>query len=242
MKIILLAAGLGTRLKPLTDSLPKCMLQISDGKTVLERTIELINANCCCDIVVVTGYKKELLEPAKIKYKNCRMVDNPFYRVTNSIASLWFARQYLNDDVIIINADVIFSENLLKFILDFQSYAAVFFDSSIAIEADYKVAAQDGKVIVMSKELRNFSGEYTGITKLSKDAAAVLKNKIEHMISSELYNEWYETALVDLIFGRQFPLEAVDVAEYEWTEIDDINDMIKAKTIVTKSRILRSKE
>ncbi len=239
MKVILLAAGLGTRLKPLTDISPKSLLQISDGKTVIERTIELINHNCTCEIVVVVGYKKERIAEVLSKYHNCTIVSNPFYRVTNSIASLWFAREHLDDEVVIFNSDVIISEMLLQFIIESKHQAAVFYDSSITTQADYKVAQQYGKVVVMSNELREYSGEYVGITKLNKTAAAQLRAKIENMLNNELYNEWYETALVDMIFEDQFQLEAVDVSEFEWTEIDNVNDLIKAKQIVVESRILR---
>lgn len=239
MKIILLAAGLGTRLKPLTDNCPKSLLKISDNISVIERTIEMINNSCQCEIVVVTGYKQNKFEEVLSKYSNCTTVINPFYRVTNSIASLWFAREYLNDDVIIYNSDVIIEEKLLKVILENNTDAAVFYDSSIGMEADYKVVEQNGKVILMSNELDDFSGEYVGITKFSKDSARHLKEKIENMIDDEHYIEWYETAIVEMIFENQFIVEAVDVAHMEWTEIDNINDLIKAKEIITKLKVLR---
>ncbi|MEL7649900.1 MAG: phosphocholine cytidylyltransferase family protein [Sedimentibacter sp.] len=239
MKIILLAAGLGSRLKPLTDNCPKSLLHILDNKSVIERTIDMINSCCQCEIVVVTGYKRHKLNDVLLKYSNCTLVNNPFYRVTNSIASLWFAKDHLSDDVIIFNADVIISDKLLKVILETKTKAAVFYDSSIGMEADYKVAEQNGKVIVMSDELKDFSGEYVGVTKLNKESALQLKNKVESMIDDELYCEWYETALVEMIFEKEFLLEAVDVANHEWTEIDNINDLIKAKEIITKLKILK---
>lgn len=239
MKIILLAAGLGTRLRPLTDNCPKSLLKISDNKSVIERTVEMIKNSCECEIIVVTGYKKNKINEVLSKYSNCTFINNPFYRVTNSIASLWFAKDNLNDDVIIFNSDVIIGEKLLKIILETKTDAAVFYDSSIGMEADYKVAEQNGKVIVMSDELKDFSGEYVGITKLNKDSAIQLKKKIENMIEDELYNEWYETAMVEMIFEKQFLIEAIDVADCEWTEIDSINDLIKAKEIITKLKILR---
>lgn len=238
MKIVLLAAGLGTRLKPLTDNCPKSLLKISDNISVIERTIEMINNICECEIIVVTGYKRIKFEEVLSKYSNCTIINNPFYRVTNSIASLWFAREYLNDEVIIYNSDVIIEGNLLKIVMETNSDAAVFYDSSIGMEADYKVVEQNDKVILMSNELSDFSGEYVGITRFNKYMAEELKTKIENMVSDELYNEWYETAIVNMIFENQFVIDAIDVAPLEWTEIDDINDLIKAKEIITKLKVL----
>lgn len=232
MRIILLAAGIGSRLKPLTQNIPKSLLKVSQGETVIERTLNMINRNLNCEVIVVTGFNKDKFSDIVNRYDNCKMINNPFFRITNSISSLWFAREYLDGETIIINADVVFEENLLKMILNIKKNAVAFYDSSISINADYKVAQQDGKVIVMSKELNEFSGEYIGITKFSKEAIIKVKNKIEDMVNNELFNEWYETALVDMIFNDNFILEAVDVEEYQWAEIDNVNDLIKAKKIM----------
>lgn len=231
MKVIILSAGIGSRLNPLTKSIPKSMLLMDNNTTVLERTINMINKHTNSEVIVVTGYCKDQIEGCVSKFDNCKTVHNPFYRITNSISSLWFAKEEMEDDLIIINADVVVEENLFKYLLEVESEAFVLYDSSIGSEADYKVSEKNGEVIVMSKELKSFSGEYVGITKLNKSEAIKLKDKIERMILNELVNEWYETALVDMIFTESFKLDAVDVAKYNWTEIDNVNDLIKAKDI-----------
>jgi choline kinase len=187
----------------------------------------MINRIVDCGIIIVTGFKKDKFTDIVNKFNNCTVINNPFYSVTNSIASLWFARDYLNDEVIIINADVILEEELFKKITNTNDYAAVFYDSSIGENADYKVAETDGKIVVMSKELREYSGEYIGVSKFSPDAAKMLKIKIEKMINDGLINEWYETALVDMIFNDGLVLSGIDAAYYDWTEIDNVNDLIK---------------
>lgn len=239
MKVIILAAGVGSRLKPLTENTPKSLLCIDKDITVLERTIEMINKNCIADIVVVTGYYKEKIENCVSKFTNCKTINNPFFRITNSISSLWFARGEMNDDVIIMNADIILEENLFKHIIEINEPAYVLYDSSIGEEADYKVAEENGHVVVMSKELNSFSGEYVGVTGLCQSEAKKVVDKIECMVGNELVNEWYETALVDMIFNDMFKLKAIDVCEFNWTEIDNVNDLIKAKQIISyeKSKV-----
>ncbi|MGN2369742.1 sugar phosphate nucleotidyltransferase [Clostridium cagae] len=232
MRIIILAAGVGSRLRPLTQNVPKSLLKVANNITVLEYTINMINANCNCEIIVVTGFNKDkFIEPLK-GFENCTIVENPFFRVSNSIASLWFAREYMVEETIVINSDVIIEDKLFKKILETKNYATVFYDSSIGEHADYKVVEKDGRVVVMSKELNDFSGEYIGITKFSLKASSELKDKVENMICSELINEWYETALVDMIYNDNLKLTAIDVSEYKWTEIDNVNDLIKAKEII----------
>lgn len=237
MKIIILAAGIGSRLKPLTKNTPKSLLYIDGDITALERTINMINRNCDAEIIVVTGYYREKIENTVSKFKNCRTINNPFYRITNSIASLWFAKEELHDDIIIINGDIILEEKLFKHILTIKEPSFILYDSSIGNEADYKVAEEDGKVIVMSKELKRFSGEYVGVTGLCRSEAEKVLWKIEKMIDDELFNEWYETALVDMIFNDRFNLEAIDVCDYRWTEIDNVNDLIKAKEIISYEKL-----
>lgn len=231
MKVIILSAGIGSRLNPLTKNIPKSMLLIDRDTTVLERTINMVNDIIDTEIVIVAGFCKNQIENLISKYDNCKLIYNPFYRITNSITSLWFAKDEMDNDLLIINGDVILEKELLIKSINLKEDAVVLYDSSKYENADYKVSQQNGEVVVMSKELREFSGEYVGITKLNKEESNKLKNKIENMIDNELYNEWYETALVDMIFTENFKLKAIDVCGYEWTEIDNVNDLVKARQI-----------
>ncbi|CEN25983.1 phosphocholine cytidylyltransferase family protein [Paraclostridium sordellii] len=236
MKVIILAAGIGSRLKPLTANVPKSLLMIDNNISVLERTLTIINKNCEAEVVVVTGYCKDQINKCISKFNNVKSVHNPFYKITNSISSLWFAKEYMDDDVIILNADVILEERLFKYLVNIQSDASVLYDSSIGHEADYKVYESNGKVVVMSKDIDRFSGEYVGVTKLKRKESIKVMKKIEKMIDNELFNEWYETALVDMIFNDNLKLDAIDVCDYSWTEIDNVQDLIKAKEILNDEK------
>ena len=113
MNYIILAAGVGTRLHPLTNESPKCLYKLDDIMTILERTVSMINNNDCNGrIIIVTGFFEEKIREKTKHLKNVKYIYNPFYKVTNSIASLWFARQYLTGDVTILNADIVFDKRL----------------------------------------------------------------------------------------------------------------------------------
>jgi len=232
MNYIILAAGMGTRLHPFTKNLPKCMLQIGHGETVIQRMVRLIKKNdSLSKITVVTGFKNIEVENS---LADCNFIHNPFFSVTNSIASLWFAKNVLNDDTIIINGDIVVSELLFKSILELHNKDIVFLDSSIKTDGDYNVQVNEGHVVVMSKQLDSYYGEYAGITKLTKESALLLKEEVCRMVEDECFTEWYENALVQMILNAEFRLTYYDIAEYEWTEIDSVNHLLLARKIQNK--------
>lgn len=229
MNYIILAAGCGTRLHPYTRNCPKSMLQLSDNCTVLQRTINIINKqDKNAKIYVVIGYKKNEIVN---NIGGCKFIENPFYAVTNSIASLWFAKDFLDDEVIILNSDVVFSQDLWIQILANKQKAFVCIDSSIKKDGDYNVQVSGNQVVVMSKELKEYYGEYAGITKLDRTDARLLKNEITNLIDDGYYNEWYENALVQLILNSKMELEYFDIQDYDWAELDSVNDLLKARSI-----------
>jgi len=234
MRVIILAAGIGSRLKPFTESMPKGLFKLGPDETILERMVNIVRQNVDAELCVATGYEHRKIENV---LENVSFVYNPFYKVTNSIVSLWFARDYLDDDTIIFNSDVVIEESLFKEILNIDNPATVLMDSSKIYGADYKVATYNDRVVMMSKELRTFSGEYVGITKLSKNAALELRAKIESMVENEQIDEWYENALVSMILNDDFILHYFDIPQYQWVEVDTVDDLLSAKKIYEAGRI-----
>jgi len=228
MNAILLAAGKGTRLRPFTETLPKSMFLLGKNEPILGRTVRQLKTRIDGDIIVATGYMQEQFSCFK---EDCKLIHNPFYGVTNSIASLWFCREYLDEDVIIINADVVLEDKLLDQILQHKEEAFVCVDCARAKEGDYNVAIHAGHVVMMSKELSAPDAEYVGVTMLTKNIAQQLKHCIEVMVENEQINEWYENALVHMILYDDFQLKYMDASQYQWTEVDCADDLLRAKII-----------
>ena len=232
MTYILLAAGKGTRLHPLTVSHPKTLYRLDKNTTVLERMVRLIHKyDHTAEIVVVTGFMSDLIS-SRLE-NEAIFINNPFYAVTNSIGSLWFAREYLDrEHVVILNADIIVEERVVKEIICRpSSRPEILLDSSIKNNGDYNVQISGDTVLVMSKGLNEYYGEYAGISKLDRKTALFLREEIESMLKQELYNQWYEDALVMLVFRDGFELSYQDISQYKWTEVDCVDDMIAARQI-----------
>lgn len=234
VKYIFMVAGKGTRLQPLTFQNPKSMFRLDRNTTVIKRMVNLIKKHDqAADIVIVTGHMHKSIEA---ELRDVTFVYNPFYEVTNSIASLWFAQEHLEaDNVILIDGDIVMSNELICDIVCVPvDRATVLVDSSIKNNGDYNVEVSGDRVLVMSKELDSYFGEYAGLTKLDRESARLMREEMNLMVEEGYYDQWYENVLVQLIFKNDFDLYYKDIRDYDWTEVDCVSDLIHAKSIHVK--------
>ncbi|HAG04539.1 MAG TPA: hypothetical protein DCG28_03770 [Lachnospiraceae bacterium] len=237
MKYIFMVAGKGTRLQPLTLKHPKSMYKLDEDTTLLQRMVALIKKHDKeADIVVVTGHMHRAIEE---QVSGVTFVYNPFYEATNSIASLWFAQSHMDtDNLVLIDGDIVMSDELIKEVLCKPvDRATVLVDSSIKTDGDYNVEVSGEQVLVMSKDLNSYYGEYAGVTKLDRESSLLMRKEMNNMIEEGFYDQWYENALVQLIFKHNFRLYYTDISNYEWTEVDSVNDLLLAKQIHMKENL-----
>lgn len=233
MKYIFLIAGKGTRLQPLTLKMPKPLYRLDRNTTVVERMVKTIETyDLEAKFVIVVGFCSDEIVKRMENNNRIKFINNPFYDVTNSIASLWFAKEELTEEVVIINGDIVMEEQLIKEIVcKHTDIPKVLVDSSIKTDGDYNVQVLENRVLVMSKDLDNYYGEYAGVTKLDSKSAQQLKEQIEFMVQNQMYDQWYENALVQMIFNNDFELYYEDISRFSWTEVDSVDDMLLAKRI-----------
>lgn len=236
MKYIIMAAGMGTRLQPLTLSHPKPLYKLDGSTTVLERMVRKIaEHDSDADIVIVTGHMRDSMYGLDFGSARVSFAHNPFYRVTNSIASLWLAKEHLTQgDVVLVYGDIVMCNKAIdQKVCSEVTRPEVLLDSSRRM-GDYNVEVSGGRVLVMSKELVIYHGEYAGVTRLDGESAMLLRDEVCSMVNDGFYDQWYENALVQMVFKYGFDLYYSDIASYEWTEIDSVNDLLAAKRIHAK--------
>lgn len=239
MTYIILAAGKGNNLHPLTLKYPKTSFRLDEETTVLQRMVRSIRkSDRNAEIIVVVGYKAEEIKK-ELEGENIVFVMNPFYEVTNSISSIWFARDYLErENVTIIHGDVVFSDEIITLYLTVPTeYPYVLVDKSYTNPGSYNIVARDDQVLVMSKKLENYTARYCCMTKLDPVSARLLKEEIDSMINGNMYDQFFEDSLVQMIMFHDFQLFFKDVEGKKWSEVDSVDDLLTAQDIHRGKRV-----
>ena len=224
MKAIIMAAGVGSRISRHVDK-PKCLLEI-EGKAILRRTCEMLLRNEIQPTIVV-GYQHQMIE-REVTEMGVSTLYNPFYRVTNSLGSLWFAREFIpdNEDLFLMNADVFWEQDILDILLEEDKNALLLADSSLVRlnEGDYFFGCEGNKIVKYGKELEREirTHEYVGVGRVKPAFMASFKAMMHYLIEAEQYNCWWEDILYRC--SAEQDVYVRDVAGHFWAEVDYIED------------------
>jgi|TARA_B100000949_G_scaffold52206_1_gene45784 phosphoenolpyruvate phosphomutase len=246
MKAIFIAAGEGSRLENLTKDLPKPLVEIN-GKSIIERQIELLRKNNVNDIIVVTGYKKE-----KFTFKNIKYIHNPNFREQEQTGSLMVARSEIVGDILIMFGDILFEETILQQMLNSKCDIVIAIDKNWEksyeerpdnpkSEAD-KVLIKDDKVIQISaKNIKindndNNIGELLGLMKLSPKGSKILIEQYKKLENSHVGKfhdapSFKKAKFVDILqelLSLGIIITPVSIIG-KWCEIDTKHDLEIAK-------------
>lgn len=219
---ILMAAGCGTRISREINNHCKCTLDIG-GISLIRYTVQMLIKHKI-NVHVVVGYDAERVIN-QLKDLPVTFHENIFYSITNSLVSLWFAREALNGDKVILgNADVYWEEDLLKKILAETRNNVMLCDSSRVEIGDYLFGVQDGKVETFGKgnNCQGANCEYVGLAAIQGDMIPRFLERLEWMVKNQCHSHWWEEVLYSMI-GEQ-SIWAEDVKGSFWMEIDYIED------------------
>jgi choline kinase len=242
MKAVILAAGIASRLRPLTENTPKCLLKVGP-KSILELTIENLVANKISEIVIVTGYLEHQIRNfinARFPELNIIFCYNQLYDSTNNIYSLWLARTALhNDDMLLMDSDIVFNKKIIAKLRGSAYKNCLALKRHNVSDEEIKVRTDNnGRILEISKEVQpsEAAGESIGIEIFSRDLLPELFSIIEYKITIEKkVNQFYEVAFQELI-NNNYEIYTVDISEYFCMEIDTVEDLIVAGELYNKGR------
>lgn len=238
---VILAAGMAKRLRPLTDTKPKCLLKVGE-RTLLERTVDAMRQAGIQEFLVVTGYRGEMIRSFLEGYaKTCEVsftfLDNTDYEHNNNIYSLWMACQKVRGcDFLLMDSDILCDPAAVVRIAQEQTAALAVNRHELGEEEMKVVVDADSRITEISKTCRpeDAMGESVGIEKITADYCEALARELDQMILQEgLIDIFYERAFERLIpQGHTF--KVVDTTHYFSYELDTPEDFQRAQELMPK--------
>src|SRR6478735_9250740 len=236
---VILVAGIGSRLRPITDDRPKALVDLG-GETILGRTVRLLASYGVRKIVLATGYREDAvraaMQGAPVVVEYCR---NPEFDRTQNSVSLALCRAALGTDAFFkLDGDVVFQRQVLERLDASSAELAVAVDGGRTVDAEaMKVTlplagsatiGAFGKGIPLSQS----AGESIGIERISSRFSAPLFEALQSALVAGETNLYYEDVYSRLIAAGALQAEAVAVADLPWTEVDDFSDLERARELV----------
>ena len=239
MKAIILSAGQGSRLGHLVDDRPKCLIDFN-GRSLLDRQLDTLEANGVHEAVVVTGFHDELVSQAIAKRSggpNVRTVFNPFYKVADNTGSLYMAREELAGDCLVWNGDTLVSTALMaKVVANDRSGICVTIDRKQAYdEDDMKVVEEDGRLKAIGKrlDLARVNAESIGLLAFRAGGAERFREAIEGaMRTPEGTTIWYLRVINHI--AQSVDVWTLDIDGEEWGEVDFPPDVDNARELTAR--------
>lgn len=241
MKAIILAAGVGSRIRPLTDNCPKSLLKV-DGKTILEMMISHLQDCGINEVVFVLGYLEEQIKDfVKTNFPDLKayFITNERFAETNTGFSLMLTKDLIKESTFIkFDADVVFDKKILKKLIECDYANCLCIDKNINLDAEEikVIVKDDNQVLKASKTVnpKDAVGESIGIEKISGETAKLLFAELERMMEDKQnHQEYYEGAYERLI-AKGVPFHALDISGLKWTEIDTKEDFAAAERIFSQ--------
>ena len=234
---VILAAGMAKRLRPLTDTKPKCLLKVGD-RTLLERTIDAMAATGITELVVVTGYRGEMIREWINTHRQTlkwTFIDNADYEHNNNIYSLWLAGQVVRgQEFLLMDSDILCDPQAVAEVARQQEPALALNRHELGEEEMKIVVDQDNRITEISKTCRveDAVGESVGIEKMTAAYSEALYRELDQMIEKEgLIDIFYERAFERLIpQGHTF--KVVDTTRFFSYELDTPEDFQRATALL----------
>lgn len=232
MKALILAAGLGIRLAPITDTIPKSLAAVN-GQPILFRQIENLLENGIDDITVVSGYMARLLErEVHDRWPFIKIIESVDYATTNNMYSAYLGMKSIGTDgFIMMNADVFFDPSVIKALLEHKAANAIVTDIGTYYEESMKVISKRERLTEISKTItkEDALGSSIDVYKFGSDGAAAFYDKCREYIEvRQDRRRWSEVALNDILGEVEFkacPLVG------RWFEIDNLEDLAAAEKL-----------
>lgn len=230
MKAIILSAGQGGRLLPLTETLPKCLLSLGD-KTIIAHQITALSQVGVDDITVVTGFAAGSVEQALNDLSSNvgpKTVFNPFFNVADNLASCWMARGHMNEDFILLNGDTVFEPAVCETLLNAPpAEITLAIDHKPSYDSDdMKVRLSGSKLVEVGKTLEpeNIDGESIGMMRFLGPGPERFVTTLDQIMRTPNSLSWWYLKAIGFLAERDV-VETQSIEGFRWGEVDYLQDL-----------------
>ncbi len=233
MKALILNSGLGKRMGKYTEANPKCMVPLTEEETIVARQLRMLEKAGISEVLMTTGPYAELLEE-HIKSMglslNIRYVNNPKYNETNYIYSIYLAKEYLEDEIILMHGDLVFEDAVLRQIVQSEK-SCMTVSSTIPIpEKDFKAVLKDGKIRAVGIEFMEDSVAAQPLYHFTKEDWCVWLDAIKAFCEAGEVNCYAENAFNQV--SGQMALYPYDFKNLLCMEVDKEEDLMEVRKLL----------
>ena len=221
-RAIIMAAGKGTRMRPVTLHTPKPLVKVN-GKRMIDSVIEALHKNGISEIYIVVGYLKDQFEILPKEYENVKLIENPFYDTCNNISSLYVARDYIENAIILDGDHIIYHEKILAPEFDRSGYNAVWTDDETE---EWLMTVEKGIVTSCSRTGGKGGWQLYSVSRWNEADGKRLKHHLELEFNEKYNRQIYWDDVVMFCHADEYELGIRPMNADDVIEIDNLEELI----------------
>jgi choline kinase len=229
MDAVIVAAGAGTRMMPLTSDTHKCLLAVN-GLPIIDYSLKALRNQGIKNITMVTGHEDQQVRQA-LSGSVDRFVINPFYRITNNMASLWMAGRTMHEDFLYLHSDLLYHPDILSMFLAHPvSFASICVEEKYQFTGEEMKVGREGDHLILGKDIPDHlaMGEFIGIAAFKKDQFHFFFDIMTQLLADEGYNSYFAEAVA--VASNTHQVDVVSFSGMPWIEVDTEEDLGRART------------
>lgn len=220
-RAVIMAAGVGERMRPVTLDTPKPLVKVK-GVRIIDTAIQGLNENGITEIYVVVGYLKEQFANLENEYPGLKLIENPYYAACNNIASLYMAREYLEDAIILDGDQIIYNRAVLQPEFTCSGYQAVWTEKHTD---EWLLTADDGIITGCSRDGGTKGWQLYSISRWNAEDGRRLQHHLEIEFAIKKNRELYWDDIAMFCYPREYKLGVYPMSKGDVVEIDNLKEL-----------------